>query len=295
MPSASMTGFARVEGQDARNRWAWEAKSVNGRGLDIRFRLPPGFDRLEAPARARLGERFKRGSVTLQLNVTRLAGATSYAINRPLLDELIRLAKSLESEIDAAPPRLDGLLGLRGVIEPVEETMDEAAAAALDAAILASLDEALASLAAMRADEGRRLADVLGAQLDEVERLRRAAGDIAVLQPEAIKARLILQLQELAAAIPAVPPERLAQEAALLASRADVREELDRLRVHIVAARELVASAGSVGRKLDFLCQELNRESNTICSKSADRELTAIGIELKALIEQFREQVQNIE
>lgn len=297
MPSASMTGFARAEGQDARYRWAWEAKSVNGRGLDVRFRLPPGFDRIEAAARTRLGERFKRGSISLSLTLNRIAAGGGYAINQPFLDELLRVAATLRFPIAVDPPRLDGLLGLRGVIEPVEEgaAATEAEVAALDTALLGTLDGVLVALAGMRAAEGVRLAEVLTAQLDGIERLRVAAAATAALQPEAVRARLMTQLYELAGAVPAVAPERLAQEAALLASKADVREELDRLAMHIGAARALIADDGAVGRKLDFLCQELNRESNTVCSKSADRDLTAIGIELKVLIEQFREQIQNIE
>lgn len=296
MPSVSMTGFARAEGQDAGHRWAWEAKSVNGRGLDVRFRLPPGCDRLEAIARSRLGERFKRGSISLSLSLTRNTGSGGYRINQTFLDEILRFSATLKPPLIVAPPRLDGLLALRGVIEPADEgAAVETDTAALDAGILATLDGVLTALAGMRAAEGLRLTEVLTTQLDGIERLRQAAAATAVLQPEALRAKLVAQLEDLAVAVPTMAPERLAQEAALLAAKADVREELDRLGVHITAARELIAAGGAVGRKLDFLCQELNRESNTVCSKSADRELTAIGIELKVLIEQFREQVQNIE
>ncbi len=295
LPIASMTGFARAEGAEGAYEWAWEVKSVNSRGLDTRFRLPPGHDALDAVIRESVGRRFKRGAVSVSLALTRAEAATALRINRDLLDEITALHKDLAGLVDATPPRLEGLLAVRGVIETIEdEEADEARSRRIEA-MTGSLEEALAALADMRAAEGARLADVLTGHLDEIARLAGEADASAALQPEARKARLREQVAALLEAEPALPEDRLAQEAAIIAAKSDVREELDRLEAHIAATRELISGDGAVGRKLDFLCQELNREANTLCSKSSDVELTRIGLGLKAAIEQLREQVQNIE
>jgi uncharacterized protein (TIGR00255 family) len=296
---ASMTGFARAEGVDAADlhpglHWAWEVKSVNGRNLEVRCRLPPGFETLEPAARAAVAERFKRGNVSLGLTLAHGGEPPRARINRGLLDQLIALAAELGKK--AEPPRLDSLLAVRGVVEVVEEAepSEEQRAARL-ARMTETLGRALAALAAMRHEEGGRLATLVGQHLNAIETLRQGAAATAAAQPAALKARLRAQVDALLEASPALPEERLAHEAALLVTKADVREELDRLAAHVAAARKLLAEGGAVGRKFDFLCQEFNREANTLCSKSADVELTAIGLELKAAIDQLREQVQNIE
>lgn len=296
MSISSMTGFARSEGQRDGRAWMWEVKSVNGRGLDVRCRLALGFENLEQAVRDRVAVRCKRGNVSVTLTVTRSQGDGGYRINQAVLAELLATLPQIRKQIpDAATPSIDGLLALRGVIEPIEETLADAARAALEAAMLADLDKALEALSAMRDDEGARLSAALRSRLDEIGRLTDAAEELAALQPAAIRERLKTQVEMLITDVPAIPEERLAQEAAILMSKADMREELDRLKAHGEAARELMEVNGAVGRKLDFLCQEFNREANTLCSKSQDVEMTRIGIELKAAIEQLREQVQNIE
>ena len=296
MTISSMTGFARSEGQTDTSAWTWEVKSVNAKGLDLRFRIPPGFERLEPAIRNRAQERFRRGSVTLSLGVSWNNGNAGFRINREVLEELLAALPEIRKQFpDAGPPSLDGLLGLRGVIEQTAIELSDKDKEAMDAAILASLDAALDALAAMRGEEGGRLESSLVGMLDDIARLADEAETMAAVQPDAIHKRLKAQVQELLDASPALPGDRLAQEVALLASKADLREELDRLKAHQEAARDLVAGSGAVGRKLDFLCQEFNREANTLCSKSQDVDLTRIGLDLKAAIEQFREQVQNIE
>jgi uncharacterized protein (TIGR00255 family) len=290
-----MTGFARAEGRHDDVAFAWELKSVNGKGLEIRFRLPSGYEALEAPLRAALAQRFKRGNISASLNLTRSAGASPFRVNRQALAEIVAAMDEIGTRVVAAPPRLDGLLALRGVLESTEAEEEASLREARNAAVLSVCEEALASLAEMRQAEGERLGQILHDHLDEVAGLVRAAKQSAAVQPAAIKARLKSMVDTLLDASPALPEERLAQEAALLVARADVREELDRLEAHNAAARGLLREAANIGRRLDFLCQELNREANTLCSKSADLELTRIGLALKATIEQFREQVQNIE
>lgn len=288
---SSMTGFARVEGAQGGYAWTWEARSVNGKSLDLRCRLASGFEALEPAARAETANRFKRGNITLGLSVSRNESAPRLRLNRELLEELLAVVTELQPD---APPRVEMLLSVRGVVEPVEDEAGEEKAACA-AAIEAGLAAVIGQLAAARAEEGARLAVVLADHLVRIEGLIEAAERTAAAQPEAMRARLREQLAELLGALPALSEERLAQEAALLIARADVREELDRLRAHVAQARDLLSNGGAVGRRLDFLCQEFNREANTLCSKSADVELTRIGLELKAVIEQFREQVQNIE
>jgi uncharacterized protein (TIGR00255 family) len=295
MTIASMTGFARAEGHDGPLSWAWELKSVNAKSLDLRFRLPPGFDALELPLRAAATQKLKRGSVTANLSVARVAGAGGIRVNREALATVMRLANELAAEIEAAPPRIDGLLALRGVLEGGDDALDEAARERQMKQLNDGFERALSGLAAMRAGEGARLETVLSERLDEIAALVKHAEAAAAMQPAAIKARLRELIAALTEAVPALPEERLAHEAALVVAKADVREELDRLGAHLSAARALLAEGGSIGRRFDFLCQEFNREANTLCSKSADLELTRIGLALKAAIEQLREQVQNIE
>ncbi|NNG06052.1 MAG: YicC family protein [Inquilinus sp.] len=288
-----MTGFARAEGSHGPYAWTWEARSVNARALDVRIRVAGGFDRLEPAARAAAAERFKRGNINVALVLQAADRPLRMRINRELLDDVLRVAAELEGA-GAAKPRLDALLAVRGIIEPVEEE-DEAEREAAEAAMLTVLGQALDGLAAARAEEGGRLLPVLTGHLDRIEELVAAARASAGAQPQALAERLRTQVAELLQASAGLPEERLAQEAALIAAKADIREELDRLSAHVAQAREMLAAAGAVGRRLDFLCQEFNREANTLCSKAADVDLTRIGLDLKATVEQLREQIQNIE
>jgi uncharacterized protein (TIGR00255 family) len=294
-----MTGYARAQGADDRRRWVWEARSVNGRNLEVRCRVPQGFERLENPSRTAAGGRLKRGNVALSLTITSEGKSKPLHINRDLLAELGALVEEVRKSTGAVAPTADGLLRVRGVIEEEEQAAeDEEAMAALDKALMRSLDEALQGLVNARAGEGKALATVLEGHVNEIDSLCRRAGERAQAQIGVVRERFTSQLGELLGRAPALSEERFAQEVALLVGKADVREELDRLTAHIAQARSLLHEArpdNPVGRKFDFLCQEFNREANTLCSKSADIELTRIGIDLKGAIERMREQVQNVE
>jgi uncharacterized protein (TIGR00255 family) len=292
---SSMTGFARVEGQIDGFAWAWELRSVNGKALDLRFRLPPGYDALEAPLKGLLADAVKRGSINAALSINEQSKPATLKINETVLAQVIELMRGIEGRIGTAPPRLDGLLAIRGVMELAEEIVTPEQREMRLAAICASFGEAVAALAAARAGEGARLEAVLAAKLDEIAAYVGDAELAAAAQPDALRARFQKQMALLFDGVPPLPEERLAQELALLIGRADIREELDRLAGHIAAARELLTEGVNVGRRFDFLCQEFNREANTLCSKSADLGLTRLGLSLKAAIEQLREQVQNIE
>jgi uncharacterized protein (TIGR00255 family) len=292
----SMTGYARVSGERQGLGWVWEVKSVNGRGLDVRTRLPAGYDFLDLPVRDAVQKRLKRGNVTVNLTIAHKAQHGAVAVNEALLDQLIALSRRWQEKApDLAAPRLDGLLALRGVLENGEAAAPAEEDSEIAKILLAECDKALAQLEAMRAEEGRRLAVVLTGLLDEIAFLVAEAVGSAALDPAQLKARLRQQVATLLETGAPVSEERLAQEVALMLGKADVREELDRLDAHLTAARKMLEAAEPVGRKLDFLCQEFNREANTLCSKSSDIALTRIGLGLKAAIEQFREQVQNIE
>jgi uncharacterized protein (TIGR00255 family) len=295
-----MTGYARAQGSDDRRHWVWEARSVNGRNLEVRCRVPQGFDRLENPSRTAVSAHVKRGNVALTLTVTSERQAKPLRINHALLSELGAMVDEVRRKTGATAPTADGLLRVRGVIEEddAEAQESEESLAVLDKAITVSLAEALRGLAQARAAEGRALAAVLGGHIDEIESLCVRAADRAQAQIGLVRGRFENQLGELLERAPALSEERFAQEVALLVGKADVREELDRLSAHISQARSLLSEArpdNPVGRKFDFLCQEFNREANTVCSKSADIELTRIGIDLKGAIERMREQVQNVE
>jgi uncharacterized protein (TIGR00255 family) len=292
---ASMTGFARAEGHAEGFSWVWEIKSVNSKSLDLRFRLGPGFEALEVPLRALLSDTLQRGSIAVALTVTRAETAGVLRVNRAALLQVAALAAELVEQHGAAAPRADGLLALRGVLESGEVDESDTVRDARQAALLASARRCIDKLVAARREEGARLKAVLESRFGEIDTLTAQADATAAAQPEALKTRLRTQLSALLDATPALSEERLAQEAALLAAKADLREELDRLKAHAAAARELMSAGGAVGRRFDFLCQELNREANTLCSKSSDLALTRLGLGLKAVIEQLREQVQNIE
>jgi uncharacterized protein (TIGR00255 family) len=271
-------------------------RSVNGRNLDMRARLPAGLEHLEAAARNEATKRFSRGNISATLTLERREGAAQLRLNRAALDQLIALASEYKGHGGVAPAQLDGLLAVRGVVEVVEAGAEsEAERQAREVAVMASLGRALDELAIARGQEGRALAATLNAHLAEIEALVNEAATNAAAQPQGIRARILAQLTELLGADQPVAPERLAQEVAMMATRADVREELDRLRAHIVAAHKLLGEGGAVGRRLDFLSQEFNREANTLCSKSADIELTRTGLALKAVIDRLREQAANIE
>jgi uncharacterized protein (TIGR00255 family) len=291
----SMTGFARSEGACGETHWAWEVKSVNGRTLEVRCRLPQRMDWLEPIARDAATARLRRGHVGIALNFNRAETLLDLRVNEGLLEKLLAVAADAAADGRAAPPRIDGLLGLRGVVETVVPEEDETAREARDEALVSSLHDALDELSVARRAEGAQIEIALRNQLDEIETLTERAAAAPALAPEAIKARLAEKLAALLDENAGLPEEKIAQEAALLALKADVREELDRLRAHLVGARELLDDGEAVGRKLDFLCQEFNREANTLCSKSNDLALTRSGLDLKAVIDQFREQIQNVE
>jgi uncharacterized protein (TIGR00255 family) len=295
MTFVSMTGFAESMGSHEGLRWRWEAKSVNGRTLDLRLRTPPGYDGLEPPARMLATERFRRGNFQVSLTVEAQDAARGLRVDPVALAAAVKLAREIAAETGLAQARVDGLLGLKGVIVQDETlSLDPIKRAERDAAILKTLANAFDALAKARATEGGKLAALMRGQIDEIDALVAQAGSLAVAQPAALRDRLAVQLREMLSGAP-VSEDRLAQEVALLAVKADIREELDRLRAHVQDARVLIASGEAAGRKLDFLSQEFNREANTLCSKSADIALTRTGLALKAVIDQFREQAQNVE
>jgi len=295
MALSSMTGFARSHGASGPYTFEWELKSVNAKGLDVRLRLPPGWDELEAFAKKRAGGMLSRGTVYANFNVKRSDALANVRINEEVLAAVLKVAGSLAGRIDAVAPSIDGLLAIKGVIEVVEPESNEEEDKAAKAAAMAAFEQALTNLVEMRRREGATLGQVLSARLDEIEKLARRAEAAPGRKPEAIRARLAEQVTALLEASDRFDQDRLTQEALLIATKADIREELDRIASHIAQAREMLGKGGPVGRRLDFLAQEFNREVNTCCSKSNDLELTQIGLEMKNVVEQFREQVQNLE
>lgn len=295
MTLSSMTGFARSHGASGSYAWSWEIKSVNAKGLELRLRLPPGFDAVEIPVRTRAAEMLSRGNVYATLSVNREGAAPVVRINQPVLNAIIDAVDQLAGRVDAQKPRLDGLLGLRGVIDVTDAEESEEEKAAAEGAIVKGFVQALTGLTEMRRHEGEAIGRILSTRLDEMAVLAARADAAPGRQPDAVKKKLADQIAMLLDASTRLDPDRLHQEAILLAGKADIREELDRLAAHIAQARKLMAGGGAIGRRLDFLSQELNRETNTLCAKSNDVELTNIGLELKSVVEQFREQVQNLE
>ena len=289
-----MTGFARMGGMAVGYSWVWEVKSVNSKGLDLRFRLPQGFDQIEAEARKRVADKFVRGNLAVSLVLQRPEKPPFLKVNRDVLDKMTALATEYRGSLKAV--NVEALMGLRGVIEVVEDDFEEEEAIIeLEAAVGASFERLLDALAGARRAEGVRLAAVIEEHIGEIAKLTEDATELAKLQPERRKVKLVHQLDEMLNVDNPVPEDRIAQELALIISRGDVREELDRLSAHTSATRELLDQGGAIGRRLDFLCQEFNREANTLCSKSHDIELTRIGLDIKASIERLREQIQNIE
>jgi uncharacterized protein (TIGR00255 family) len=295
MALVSMTGFAEAQGSREGMRWRWEVKSVNGRGLDLRLRLPPGYDAIEPMARTLTNERFRRGSLQASLTVETPESAKGLKIDAAALASAVRIAREVAAETGLPPAHVDGLLALKGVIVQDEVLpLDAPARAQRDAGIMETFATALDALVKARCNEGVKLAALLESQVAEIERLTAEAGRLAATQPAALRDKLKAQIKEILDG-GTVAEDRLEQEVALLALRADVREELDRLTAHVQEARSLMASKDAAGRKLDFLAQEFNREANTLCSKSSDIALTRTGLALKAVIDQFREQAQNVE
>ncbi len=290
-----MTGFARRQGSLGDFLWAWELKCVNGRNLEVRCRLPNGLDALDGFVRTACAERLKRGNLSITLTADDKQAVPTFRVNETALAQIAGLLEGLKGKIEAAPPRLDGLLSLKGVLEIEEQELAPEVVERRIQAMQADFVACLKDLQQARLDEGTKLAGITRQHLGEIERLGKAAAGSAAAQPAALRARLAKQIAELLPPVVTLPDERLAQEVALLAAKADVREELDRLTAHVAAVRGLLDQGGAIGRRLDFLCQEFNREANTLCSKADDLALTNLGIELKAAIEQLREQAQNIE
>ncbi len=295
MTFASMTGFARAAGSHGAWRWTVELKCVNAKGLDLRLRLPPAFERIEAEAKARIAKALARGTCFATINAQREAARGEARIDAALMGEIAAAARTAAEKFGLAPPTLDGVLAVRGVVEIVESTDGEAEMAAVCAAVLGSLDIAVAALIENRRAEGRALQQVLSERIDAIAMLTQAADENPGRKPEAVRQRLAQSVATLMGAARGFDENRLHQEAILLAAKADIREELDRLKAHVAAARALLAEGGPVGRRLDFLAQEFGREANTLCAKANDASLTQQGLELRAQIEQLREQVQNIE
>lgn len=296
MTIKSMTGFARTDGASEGESWHWEVRSVNGRGLDMRLRLPSGLEALEPRVREAVARHLSRGSVNIALSLERSTSLTEIRINERALAQVMQAAERVRTLSDATPPRVDGLMSIKGVLDVIEPVEDPEQAAARSDTLINSLQVALTALVAARAAEGARLSATLQAQLDEIARLVDIVRNSPARSPAAIEERLKEQVRRLIeAGAGSFDPARLHQEAVLLATRVDVEEELQRLTSHIGAARELLTDTTAVGRKFDFLAQEFNREANTLCSKSNDVEITRAGLALKTVIDQMREQVQNIE
>jgi uncharacterized protein (TIGR00255 family) len=295
MPLSSMTGYARASSALDGLHWQWEIKSVNGKGLDVRCRVPPGFETLDLPVREIAQRNLKRGNIQISLTCDRGAAEQQLAVNETALEQVVTLAERLRERLGGAPPQIETLLGLRGIVDVAAPIQDEALTAKRDQAMLKSAEEAFQALTVARKAEGAKLVTVLSLHLNRIEKLVVAARDNPARSVEAIRIRLAEQVARLMEASVSFDQDRLYQEAVLLATRVDIAEEIDRLFAHIEAARRLLLSSEPAGRQLDFLAQEFNREANTLCSKASDRSLTTIGLELKTVIDQMREQVQNIE
>ncbi len=295
MTLSSMTGFAQGSGEKAGLHWQWEIKSVNGKALDIRCRLPTGFEALEPAVRTNLAQHIKRGNLQVTLTTSGATTLETVVVNEAVLEQVVSIAEKLRDRIGGVPLSAEALMGLRGVLEVVQPMQSEADIAAQLSDVTASLGKAAVALNTSRREEGKRLAVIINAQLAKIESLTIAARDCPARSVAAIRARINDQVTRLLDTGANFDPDRLHQEAVMIATRADIQEEIDRLFAHIEAARTLIASPEPAGRKFDFLAQEFNREANTLCSKALDKTLTAIGLEMKTTIDQMREQVQNIE
>ena len=292
---SSMTGFARAAGSGGTWRWTFELKTVNAKGLDIRLRMAAPFDRAEGEARTRLAKALARGTCFATLSSQREGATAAVRIDLAALESIAVAARAAAVKAGLAAPTMDGLLALRGVLESADVEDDEAAVNAACAGALASLDEAIAALTAARQTEGKALAALLTERLNSIASLVEAADANPARRPEAVRDRLAESVQALMGSARGLDENRLYQEAILLAAKSDIREELDRLKTHVGAAAAMIAEGGAIGRRLDFLAQELAREASTLCAKANEVSLTAQGLELRAQIEQFREQAQNVE
>ena len=295
MTLKSMTGFGRADGTHGAVAWAWEVRTVNGRGLDVRLRLPPGFEALEPKVREMTAQKLSRGSVNVNLTITRTDGGTEIRLNERVLAQLLAVIDTVRAKTGAPAPTVEGLLSLRGVLEIADVKETDAEVDARSQILLAGYAKTLAGVDATRLQEGGRLEQALAAQINDIERLTAGVAASPSRAPDAIRARLAANLARILEAGSSLDPSRLHQEAAILATKADVEEELERLRSHVVSARDILAGSELAGRRLDFLTQEFNREANTLCSKANAPDVTQKGLELKAIIDQMREQVQNIE
>lgn len=291
----SMTGFGRSNGESGAWVWTWEVRSVNGRGLDLRVRLPSNFDTLDQPIRKRLQAQLKRGSVTVSLNVTRQAGAVEVKVNEAVLADVLKAAELVGKSTDTAPPRIDGLLALKGVLDVVEKTDSPELREQIEADMVRDFVTALNELVASRQTEGQKLSKIVSEKIDEISALTNTIENSPSRTPEKIQQRLKDQVAKLVNANDGLDETRLHQEAVLVATRGDVEEEVKRLAAHVSAAKALIEAKDPVGRQLDFLAQEFNREANTICSKAGANDISQAGLALKTAIDQMREQVQNIE
>jgi uncharacterized protein (TIGR00255 family) len=295
MALSSMTGFARSSGEHQGLYWQWEIKSVNGKALDVRLRLPQGFEALETPVRSALASAFRRGNLQVSLSVSGAVQRETVRLNQEILDRLVEAGEALRERIGGEPLRADALLAIRGVVEVTSLPEAEDQIERRHAAMLESFGEALRALASARLEEGARLHAILSGQVTRIAELTGSARANPARSVEAVRARLAEQVSRLMETGAALDPDRLHQEAVLAATRADILEELDRLDSHVEAAHQLLAASEAIGRKFDFLAQEFNREANTLCSKASDRSLSLIGLDLKTVIDQLREQAQNIE
>ncbi len=295
MTLTSMTGFARGDGEHGTLTWHWEIRTVNAKGLDIRMRLPQGFEGIEQRVRDACRKRLTRGNCFVALSVNRDAGGTEIQLNETALMQAAAAVRRASEIIDAEPPRLDGLMSIKGVLEIHEAEDDDDTRAAQIEAVISDLEQSLDQVVAARRDEGQRLSDVIKADLAEVARLVQIVENAPARSAETISARLREQIERLLDANSALDEDRLHQEAVMLAAKVDVQEEIERLKAHVAAGEDLLISGEPVGRRLEFLMQEFNREANTICSKSNDKEISHAGLALKSVIDRLREQVQNIE
>ena len=295
MTLQSMTGFARTQGQFEETSWVWELRSVNGKGLDLRLRIPNGFEALEVKSRNLLTQYFSRGNIQISLSMTQSSSASIPYVNQDAVSALLDAARELQGKVGGNLPSAAELMSMRGVVELSEKQLDDDAKDKLHLEILETLEEAAKALLAMRQSEGQAIAKVLEEQVEKIAQLHRDIEANDARSPEAIKRQLKMQVDKLVENNSEFDEQRLYQEVAILAAKADLQEELDRLVVHVKAAQDLLESDGPVGRRLDFLAQEFNRECNTICSKSNSAEVTSIGLDMKLIIDQFREQLQNME
>ena len=295
MSLQSMTGFAREEGYLEQIQWVWELRSVNGKGLDVRLRLPPGFEAIEVAARSVISGTFKRGYIQASLQIVQSGGTAVPTINRKTLDAILEAAESLRKRVGGEIPSIGELLALKGVLEFEEPALTEEARGEQTQSIVEGLHKAVGSLAAMRSGEGEALTKLALDQVSKIAELQGLIEQNNARKPEAITKQLEILVDRLLESSDNFDPQRLHQEAVILAAKADLQEELDRLRVHVAAARDLLGGQGPAGRKLDFLAQEFNRECNTICSKSNSGDVTTLGLDMKLVIDQFREQLQNLE